>query len=120
MNWMKKIGNFIMNITKRDILECTMTVLFLWALVCYLQTNWMLNKYKEKLSNYRSVLVNELCNEGQGNYDFCILKKAEYTFVEKSKNPEVKPAEKDEVIETLKADESVDNVTVNEEEFYAE
>lgn len=105
MIWIKKINKFIRSMDKKD------WWLFVLALFAILDTISLITassqltatkkQFAEFKDNYRADLINELCNDGQGNYDFCILKKAEYTFVEKDKNPTVKPVTKNKEIEEL-------------------
>jgi len=77
-----KIVRFIRSITLEKVLRCIFAVLFLWIAVCDIQNEYKVRKYEKVLRNIRSQIVNDICNKGEGNYDFCILEKAEYTYSE--------------------------------------
>jgi len=116
MSWMKKIKNIIYEMDKKDWWLVIFVTFSIFDSIQILQYSHKLNQckvdFKEYKETYRANLINELCNIGQGNYDFCILKKAEYTFVEKDKNPSIIPDKKNKQIEALinKTD------TINKEE----
>ena len=91
MTWMNKIKEYGL-----VILLIVVVVLNVISLV---QSSFELKECKIQYKVYRAELINELCNNGNGNYDFCVLKKAEYTFVERNKNSVVIPDEKNKKIE---------------------
>lgn len=39
--------------------------------------------YDQQKSNLRSEVINDLCNQNNGKYDFCVLDKTTYHYIEK-------------------------------------
>ena len=78
----EKIVRFVKSITLDKIINLLISLCFVGVCILDVKTEIDLYKCKKELANIRPVIINDICNKGEGNYDFCILKKAEYTYTE--------------------------------------
>ena len=82
MVFIDKIVNFYKSITLTKIISFLFVIAFILICALDVMREVQYRQCRNELVNIRPIIVNDICNKGEGNYDFCILKKAEYTYTE--------------------------------------